>query len=88
MNLFLYLLTVIIWGTTWIAIKLQLGVVAIPVSIFYRFALAGLVLFAGLLLLGKLQKLDRRGHLMPGTGPVPVLPEFPVLLHRHPMDPR
>ena len=64
MNLFLYLLTVIIWGTTWIAIKLQLGVVAIPVSIFYRFALAGLVLFAGLLLLGKLQKLDRRGHLM------------------------
>ena len=39
-------------GTTWIAIKLQLGVVAIPVSIFYRFALAGLVLFAGLLLLG------------------------------------
>ena len=63
-NLFLYLLTVIIWGTTWIAIKLQLGVVAIPVSIFYRFALAGLVLFAGLLLLGKLQKLDRRGHLM------------------------
>jgi hypothetical protein len=43
-NLFLYFLTVVIWGTTWIAIKLQLGVVAIPVSIFYRFALAGLIL--------------------------------------------
>ena len=35
MNLSLYLLTVLIWGTTWIAIKLQLGVVAIPVSVSY-----------------------------------------------------
>lgn len=61
-NLFLYFLTVVIWGTTWIAIKLQLGMVAIPVSIFYRFALAGLVLFAVLRLTRKLQKLDRRGH--------------------------
>ncbi|SPT38362.1 Uncharacterised protein [Achromobacter denitrificans] len=61
-NLFLYFLTVVIWGTTWIAIKLQLGVVAIPVSIFYRFALAGLVLFAVLRLTRKLQTLDRRGH--------------------------
>ena len=68
-NLFLYFLTVVIWGTTWIAIKLQLGVVAIPVSIFYRFALAGLVLFAALLLTRKLQKLDRRGHwLCAGQG--------------------
>lgn len=64
MNLFLYFLTVVIWGTTWIAIKLQLGVVAIPVSIFYRFALAGLVLFAALLLTRKLQRLDRRGHAL------------------------
>ena len=62
MNLSLYLLTVLIWGTTWIAIKLQLGVVAIPVSIFYRFALAGLLLFLALLAMRKLQKLDRRGH--------------------------
>jgi hypothetical protein len=28
MNLSLYLLTVLIWGTTWIAIKLQIGAVA------------------------------------------------------------
>ncbi len=61
-NLFLYFLTVLIWGTTWIAIKFQLGVVAIPVSIFYRFALAGLLLFGALVLTRKLQKLDRRGH--------------------------
>ncbi|MBE0833953.1 EamA family transporter, partial [Escherichia coli] len=44
MNLSLYLLTVLIWGTTWIAIKLQMGPVAITLSIAYRFALAALVL--------------------------------------------
>lgn len=45
MNLFLYILTVLIWGTTWIAIKFQLGVVAAPVSIAYRFWIAAAVLF-------------------------------------------
>ncbi|MGE8406440.1 MAG: DMT family transporter [Pseudomonas sp.] len=64
MNLSLYLLTVLIWGTTWIALKLQLGVVAIPVSIVYRFALAALVLFVILLLSRKLQPMNRRGHLV------------------------
>jgi drug/metabolite transporter (DMT)-like permease len=62
MNLFLYLLTVVIWGTTWIALKLQLGVVAIPVSIVYRFALAALLLFAILLLSRRLQPMNRRAH--------------------------
>jgi len=61
---FLYLLTVLIWGTTWIALKLQLGVVAIPVSIVYRFGLAALVLFALLLLSRKLQVMNKRGHLI------------------------
>lgn len=46
MNLLLYLVTVLIWGTTWIAIKWQIGVVALPVSIAFRFTLAALVLFA------------------------------------------
>ena len=44
MNLFLYALTVLIWGTTWIAIKWQLGVVPPPVSIAWRFGLAALIL--------------------------------------------
>jgi drug/metabolite transporter (DMT)-like permease len=64
MNLSLYLLTVLIWGTTWIAIKLQMGEVAIAASIAYRFALAAAVLFAVLLLSGRLQKLDRRGQVI------------------------
>lgn len=62
MNLSLYLATVLIWGTTWIALKLQLGEVAIALSIAYRFALAALVLFAVLLLSGRLQPLNRRGQ--------------------------
>ncbi|MCY1285708.1 carboxylate/amino acid/amine transporter [compost metagenome] len=64
MNLSLYLLTVLIWGTTWIAIKLQMGSVAIPASIAYRFALAAAVLFAVLLLSRRLQKLDGRAQLL------------------------
>ncbi|CAN7599806.1 EamA family transporter [Pseudoduganella sp. LjRoot289] len=49
MNIFLYLLTVLIWGTTWIAIKFQLGVVPAPVSIAYRFWIAAAVLLLFLL---------------------------------------
>ncbi|MFI8479845.1 DMT family transporter [Pseudomonas sp. NPDC078700] len=64
MNLSLYLMTVLIWGTTWIALKLQLGVVAIALSIAYRFGLAAVVLFAILLISGRLQKLDRRGQMI------------------------
>lgn len=45
-NALLYALVVLIWGTTWLALKWQLGVVPIALSIAYRFALAG-----GLLLL-------------------------------------
>ncbi|SEJ18555.1 DMT family transporter [Pseudomonas sp. NFR16] len=64
MNISLYLLTVLIWGTTWIALKMQLGEVAIPVSIVYRFGLAALILFAMLLISGKLQRVNRRGQLI------------------------
>ncbi|HEX7683247.1 MAG TPA: EamA family transporter [Trinickia sp.] len=46
MNLLLYLTTVLIWGTTWIAIKWQTGVVAPPVSIAFRFILASIVMLA------------------------------------------
>lgn len=46
----LFLLTVLIWGTTWYAIKLQVGIVPAEVSILYRFALAAILLL-GLLAL-------------------------------------
>lgn len=46
MNALLYLSTVLIWGTTWIALKWQLGEVPIPLSIAYRFLVAAALLFA------------------------------------------
>ncbi|MEG0557729.1 MAG: DMT family transporter [Comamonas sp.] len=50
MMLPLYALVVLIWGSTWIALKMQLGSVPIEISIAYRFGLAALVLFAWLVL--------------------------------------
>ena len=44
-NYLLYLLTILIWGSTWLAITFQLGVVDPAVSIMYRFGLASLILF-------------------------------------------
>ena len=42
----LYMTTVLIWGSTFFAIKLQLGEVPAEVSVAYRFALAALILLA------------------------------------------
>lgn len=55
MTVFLYIATVLIWGSTWLAIYFQLGSVDIVVSVFYRFALAALILFPILLWLRKIQ---------------------------------
>jgi drug/metabolite transporter (DMT)-like permease len=43
-NAAFYLLTSLIWGSTWLVITFQLGVVAAEASIVYRFALAALLL--------------------------------------------
>lgn len=42
--LFLYSFVVLIWGTMWIAIQSQLKEAPIAISVFYRFALAALIL--------------------------------------------
>lgn len=63
MNALLYGLVVIIWGTTWIAIYLQQGPVAAPVSIFWRFAVATATIMLVLLALRRLRKLSPRDHL-------------------------
>jgi drug/metabolite transporter (DMT)-like permease len=62
-NTTLYLSTVLLWGTTWIAIYWQLGSVDVIVSIFYRFAIAGVLFLPLLKLFGKLQKTQRRDHV-------------------------
>jgi drug/metabolite transporter (DMT)-like permease len=49
-DLSLYALTVLLWGTSWLAIKFQLGVVAPEVSVVYRFALAAAIMLGFCLL--------------------------------------
>ncbi|WP_088330872.1 EamA family transporter [Lacimicrobium sp. SS2-24] len=44
-NTLLYLITVLIWGSTWLAIEFQLGTVAPEVSLVYRFAMAALLMW-------------------------------------------
>ena len=44
-NFLFYAITVLIWGSTWLGIKFQLGTVDPALSVAYRFALAALILF-------------------------------------------
>ncbi|PRB82108.1 DMT family transporter [Pseudomonas sp. MYb185] len=62
MNALLYAATVLIWGTTWIAISLQTGSVPVLVSVFYRFAIAAGLMLLVLAASGRLQRLSRSEH--------------------------
>ena len=62
MNLSLFLATVLIWGTTWIAIAFQLGPVPVLVAVFHRFALAALLMLPALALLRLLTPVPWRQH--------------------------
>ena len=62
MNLFLFAVTVFVWGTTWFAIALQLGPVPVLTSIFYRFALAALILAPALAFTRRLAPMRPRDH--------------------------
>ncbi len=62
MNISLFLATVLIWGTTWIAIDFQLGPVPVLVSVFHRFALAAVLMLPVLMLLGRLTPVSLRQH--------------------------
>lgn len=63
----LFLVPSFIWGTTWLAIKFQLGTVAPEVSVAYRFGLASLVLFAWCALRGVPLRFDARTHAAVAT---------------------
>ena len=59
----LYLTSVLIWGSTWLAITFQLGSVPPAVSVVYRFTLAGLILLVWALLKGLRLRFSREEHL-------------------------
>jgi drug/metabolite transporter (DMT)-like permease len=62
-NLSIFVTCVAIWGSTWLAITFQLGSVAPEASVFYRFLLASLLLFAFCRARGMNLLYDRRQHL-------------------------
>jgi drug/metabolite transporter (DMT)-like permease len=61
-NLQLFVASVAIWGSTWLAIKFQLGRVAPEASVFYRFLLASLFIFAYCLARRLPLRYDARQH--------------------------
>lgn len=61
-NPFLYIVTVMIWGSTWLAIEFQLGVVEPEVSVAYRYLAASILLFAWCLARGLKLRFDLRAH--------------------------
>ena len=58
----LFVISTLIWGSTWLAIKFQLGVVSPDVSVAYRFALAALMLGSWCLATGRSLRFDARTH--------------------------
>ncbi|HVO90110.1 MAG TPA: EamA family transporter [Casimicrobiaceae bacterium] len=59
----LFIVATVIWGSTWLGIKYQLGVVPSDVSVAYRFALAALILAAWCALTGRSLRFTVRQHL-------------------------
>lgn len=62
-NALLYIATVLIWGSTWLAITFQLGEVDPLVSVSYRFTLAAILLLLFCLVSGKRMRFSARDHL-------------------------
>ena len=87
MNLMLYVSTVLIWGSTWIAIAWQLGPIPIEVSVLYRFALAALALFTLLTVSGKFRACPGRASVMQPCSARCSFHQLPLFLPRHPLYP-
>ncbi|MAF84172.1 MAG: DMT family transporter [Gammaproteobacteria bacterium] len=61
-NFLLYIIAVLIWGSTWLAIEFQLGDIALEVSLAYRFLLAAAVAFIWCALTGRSLRFDWQAH--------------------------
>jgi drug/metabolite transporter (DMT)-like permease len=62
-DLSLYVVTILIWGSTWFAIKMQLGVVSPAVSVSWRFLAAALILLGYALVRRLPLRFSARDHL-------------------------
>jgi len=59
----LYAILVLVWGSTWIMVKLQLGVVPPEASIAYRFAMSAILMFGWAFMRGLPTRFAPRDHL-------------------------
>ena len=57
-----FALVTLIWGSTWLVIKGQLGIVPAVWSVTYRFGIASIVLLAVIVVTGRWQRLPAAGH--------------------------
>lgn len=71
-NILLYLATVAIWGSSWLGIKYQLGVVAPEISVLYRFVIAAALLVGWCKLRGLSLNFTWRQHLAIAAQGVPL----------------
>ena len=62
-NSILFVIPALIWGSTWYAIKFQLGAVDPLVSVTYRFGLAAIILIGFCLLTGRSLRFSVKEHL-------------------------
>ncbi len=62
-NFMFYTLTVLIWGSTWLAIKFQLGTIDPMVSVAYRFSLAAILLLLWCIFFGLKMRFTKNEHL-------------------------
>jgi drug/metabolite transporter (DMT)-like permease len=60
----LYAITCFVWGTSWLALRMQLGTIAPEVSLVWRFALAGVLVFAWALWAGQRMRFELRDHAL------------------------
>src|SRR6516165_1751681 len=58
----LFTVATLIWGSTWLGIKYQLGVVAPEISVVYRFAAAGALLALWCIATGRSLRFPLRAH--------------------------
>ncbi len=64
MSTLLYLSIILLWGLTWFAIKNQVGIVPIEISLIYRFGIAAFILFIMMLLKGDRFRFSLKQHGM------------------------
>lgn len=62
-SILFYIATVLIWGSTWLAITFQLGTVEPLVSVVYRFALAAILLLGYCKLTGLNLRFSKQDHM-------------------------